>query len=134
MTYTSPKKELVHNIAVALADLGYDVYLAKSKDYGCYSDGNRVVSFGNAASSFCVTFSGNYKPSKDFGSGWRISDEFYEVPSKEQFREFIQAGVPHWVTQGKLPPKLLTIDEYLKSYGSSSGFTLFNPLPEPVEA
>ena len=123
---TSPKQELVHAIAVKLSELGYDVYLAKSKDYGCYSDGERVVSFGNAASSFCVKFSGNYKPSVDFGTGWAITEELHEVPTAEQFREYINAGVPHWVTKGKLPPKLRTIDEYLKEYGNSSGFTLFN--------
>lgn len=115
------KKELIAEVCKALVSYGYDVYVSKSKEYGFYTDGNRVVSFGGYW-NFCVDFSGNYFPSKYSGTGWQIAAE-QGVPTKEEAERYIKANAPLWANKN---PTYTTPEQHLKTYGCNSGYTLFN--------
>jgi hypothetical protein len=118
------KKELIQNIAKQLKSYGYTVYIAKSGEYGFYTDGEKVVSFGGSW-CFSVDFSGNYKSERmtSTGTGWQIAKEM-GIITEEQAEQFIKACAPHWATNG-IPVKYTTPEQYLKTYGSSSGYVEF---------
>jgi hypothetical protein len=116
------KKELVARIANALKSYGYDVHLSKSREYGFYTNGSRVVSFGGTW-SWSVDFSGNYR-SNACGTGWQIATELSSI-SEEQAAAFIAAGAPNWATRGEAVT-LTTPEKYMATYGQSSGFTAFS--------
>lgn len=123
------KIQLVKEIATALVGYGYDVYISKTGEYGFYTDGLKVVSFGGSW-NFSVDFSGNYK-SQSCGTGWQIAKE-QGVPSKADALAFICAMPPSWATNGEAV-KLTTPEQYLATYGKSSGFTKFE-IQEEVAA
>jgi hypothetical protein len=118
------KTQLIQNIAEKLHNYGYDVYLSKDKLYGFYTNGERVVSFGGSW-QFCVDFSGNYKQSKESGTGWGIAKELTDI-SEEDANAFINANAPAW-TRNK-NPVYTTPDQHLKTYGISSGYAKFEPV------
>ena len=118
------KTQIIQNIAENLHKYGYDVYLSKDKCYGFYTNGKRVVSFGGSW-QFCVDFSGNYKQSKESGTGWGIAKELTDI-SEEDANAFINANAPSW-TRNK-NPIYTTPDQHLKTYGNSSGYAKFEPV------
>ena len=118
----TPKQELVRETAIALTSYGYDVYLSKNRDYGFYTDGQRVVSFGGCW-NYSLDFSGNYQPSRLSGTGWQIVKEV-NVPHKEQADRWIKENAPGWCQNPT--PIYTTPEQYLQTYGSSSGFTKFS--------
>lgn len=127
----SHKTELILKIANALDGYGYDVYLAKSGEYGFYTNGQRVISFGGFW-NFSVDFSGNYKTNRpaQCGTGWSIAKEM-GVPSEEEAKRFIEAGAPRWAV-GDASWRFTTPEEHLATYGRSSGYTKFISTPEGV--
>lgn len=126
------KKQLIAHIAKQLKSYGYTVYIAKSSEYGFYTDGVRVVSFGGSW-SWSVDFSGNYYPTgrnahengRSIGMGWKIEggEELSDI-SAEQAEQFIKCGAPNWAVRG-LPFAYTTPEQYLKTYGGSSGYVEF---------
>jgi hypothetical protein len=118
------KTQIIQDIAEKLHNYRYDVYLSKDKIYGFYTDGKRVVSFGGSW-QFCVDFSGNYKQSKESGTGWSIAKELTDI-SEEQANAFINANAPSW-TRNK-NPVYTTPDQHMATYGKSSGYAKFEPV------
>lgn len=114
------KKELVKAIADALISYGYKVYLSKSGDYGFYTDGNRVVSFGGHW-NFSVDFSGNYLSQKS-GTGWQIAKE-RSVISEDEANKWIKCNAPLWATSESV--RYTTPEQHLKTYGASSGYVQY---------
>ena len=104
------KKELINQLAEKLKTFGYDVYISKDGRHGFYTDGRRVVSFGGCW-NFCVTFSGNYKQSREHGTGWAIAEEQTDITA-EQAESYIKAPVPSWVKNPKAV--FTTPEQYLK--------------------
>jgi hypothetical protein len=126
------KKQLIADIAAALHSYGYQVYIAEGRDYGFYTDGSRVVSFGGSW-QFSVDFSGNYRAltsdgGRRMGTGWQIAKELSSITA-EQAHAFVTASAPMWATGGE-KYKLTTPEEHLKTYGKSSRYTLYGA---PVE-
>jgi len=117
----SIKKQLIQHIASKLHDYGFDVYISKDERYGFYTNGRRVVSFGGQW-NFSVDFSGNYVPSITNGSGWQIATEKADI-TQEQADQYINTQAPYWTDKN---PTYTTPEQYLKTYGNSSGFTKFN--------
>ena len=115
------KKQLVNDTAAALVSYGYEVYISKSNEYGFYTNGERVVSFGGTW-NWSLDFSGNYL-SQTRGSGWQIAKE-QGVPTKEMADRWIKENPPRWATKGE-KVRITTPDQYLKTYGASSGFVRF---------
>ena len=115
------KQELVEEICKALTSYGYEVYTDKHGEYGFYTDGARVVSFGGSWMS-SLNFSGNYAPSKTCGTGWQIVTE-KTVPSEKEAKSYIKANAPDWTNNSN--PIYTTPEQYLKTYGESSGFKKF---------
>ena len=120
---SATKIEIVEAIATQLVSYGYTVYLAKSREYGFYTDGESVVSFGSPY-NFFVNFSGNYK-SKNSGSGWQIAAEQSEITAEEA-AQYINAYPPFWATKGEAVT-LKTPEQHLATYGKSSGYEVFAP-------
>jgi hypothetical protein len=126
------KKQLIAELAAALHSYGYQVYIAGSGDYGFYTDGNRVVSFGGHW-NFSVDFSGNYRAltsegGRRIGTGWGIAKEQTGV-TEEQARAYITAGAPSWAVGGE-KFAYTTPAEHLKTYNGSSHYRLYGA---PVE-
>lgn len=126
------KKQVIAHIAQQLHGYGYAVHLSKDKEYGFYTDGARVVCFGGQW-QFSVDFSGNYRAlshdgGRRMGTGWQIAKEQTNI-TEEQARAYITAHAPHWATGGE-KFAYTTPAEHLKTYGNSSGYTLYTG---PVE-
>lgn len=121
------KLETVAETAKALHSYGYQVYLSKSRDYGFYTDGKRVVCFGGYW-ELLLDFSGNYLPTRLSGTGWQIATE-QGVPTKEQADQWIKENAPHRFNPR---PTYTTPEQHLKTYGQSSGYTLYQPAEEAV--
>jgi hypothetical protein len=123
------KREIVAETAAALHSYGYQVYLSKTREHGFYTDGKRVVSFGGYW-EFSLDFSGNYLPASFSGTytgtGWQIATE-QGVPTKEQADRWIKEGAPHRFNPH---PTYTTPEQHLKTYGQSSGYTLYQPAEE----
>lgn len=115
------KKQLINNTAIALKNFGYDVYIAKSGEYGFYTNGKRVVCFGGQW-NFCLDFSGNYLPSEQSGTGWQIANG-RGIPTKEEAEFYINCNAPRWANN--LNPIYTTPEQHLKTYGESSGYIKF---------
>jgi hypothetical protein len=113
-------KQITIETAKALNEYGYTVYLSKDQDHGFYTDGNRVVSFGGQW-NWSLDFSGNYLPTKVSGTGWQIARDV-GVPTEDRAMAYISAEAPLWAN---LNPVYTTPEEHLKTYGKSSGYTLF---------
>ena len=113
------KKQLVKYFADKLVSFGYTVYVAKSGEYGFYTNGNRVVDFGGHW-NFCLDISGNYK-SSHCGTGWQIAKEVSDF-DKSDAEKWIDTNPPLWATKGE-KVTLTTPEQHLKTYGKSSGYT-----------
>ena len=111
------KKELINELAQALDSYGYTVYIAKNGDYGFYTDGKRVVSFGGQW-RFSIDYSGNYKSNKS-GTGWGLEKD-KGILTKEEADDFIKRNAPHWATNENVT--YTSPEQHLKTYGSSSGY------------
>ena len=109
------KKQLIRSIAEKLHSFGYAVYLSKDGRYGFYTNGTRVVSFGGSWET-SVAFSGNYAPSRESGTGWRIDDQCTDV-TRQQAEAYIGACAPLWTRNTS--PRYTTPEQYLKTYGIS---------------
>jgi hypothetical protein len=117
------KKELIATIAQKLKSYGYTVYISKSGEYGFYTDGNKVVSFGGYW-NFSVDFSGNYN-SRNCGTGWQLEGGKELTDIDEHTAEaFIKATAPRWATKGEVVT-YTTPELHLRTYGNSSGYTEF---------
>jgi hypothetical protein len=121
------KKQLIAHLAARLHSFGYQVYIAESKEYGFYTDGSRVVSFGGTW-EFMVDFTGNYRAKTDagartMGTGWGIAKELSDI-TEEQAHRFVTSSAPTWATGGH-PYTLVTPEEHLKTYDKSSHYTLY---------
>lgn len=117
------KQEFIKHIAAKLKSFGYTVYISKDRRYGFYTDGVKCVSFGGYW-NFSVDFSGNYKSQK-CGTGWLLDGgkELCDIDKMTAHR-FIEAGAPRWATRGEVVT-YTTPEQYLKTYGSSSGYVEF---------
>lgn len=114
------KKELIAKIAAQLKSYGYTVYISKTGEYGFYTDGKRVVSFGSSW-DFCVGYSGNYK-SRHAGCGWQIEGgDGLGAIDKSTAKLFIEANAPRWATKGETVT-YTTPEQHLKMFGASSGY------------
>lgn len=112
------KKQLVKYFANKLVSFGYTVYIAKSGEYGFYTDGNRCISFGGMW-NLSLNISGNYKSNK-CGTGWQIEKEICDF-DKSDAEKWINENPPQWATRGE-QVKLTTPEQHLATYGKSSGY------------
>ena len=113
------KKAAIREFASALVKQGYEVWLAGSEDYGVFTKGGHVLSFGF---DFGVTVSGNYgPPSRESGTGWRISDNGDPNRAEEYF-----AARPSRQQCGDGWSYLCTLEQHLKQYGESSKYKRFD--------
>lgn len=113
-------KQIAIDTAKALTGYGYSVYMSADYEHGFYTDGKRVVSFGGCW-HFSLDFSGNYAPSKQSGTGWRIATE-QGIPSAKQALAYITSNAPAWANR---LPVYTTPEQHLQTYGKSSGYKLF---------
>jgi hypothetical protein len=119
MSTLTHKKQLVQEASRKLIEYGYTVYVAKSGEYGFYTDGKRVVCFGGCW-NFALDYSGNYQPQDGTGTGWQIAKEL-GVLTREQADQFIKANAPHWAV-GNRVMTYSTPEQHLATYGKSSGY------------
>jgi hypothetical protein len=119
------KQQTVQKLADQLVAHGFTVYLAKSGTHGLYTDGQRVVSFQSEWIG-SAKFSGNYQ-SKRSGTGWQLAESLAWI-DKEMAETFIKASAPRWATTEQV--KYTTPEQHLKTYGPSSGYTLYQPSKE----
>ena len=116
----------INNLADRLKAYGYDVYLAKNKLYGFYTDGKRVITFEWQIGG--IALSGCYH-SKLSGNGWRIADGVVTITQAEA-EEYLNRCAPHWAiskdTQRGCQVAYTTPLKMLEIYGSSSGFKRLN--------
>lgn len=114
------KRELIADIAAQLKSYGYTVYLSKDREYGFYTDGQRVVSFGGPW-RLCVSYTGCYN-SKHCGTGWQLDGgKDIGTIDAETAKRFITAHAPSWATNGEAVT-YTTPEQHLKTYGNSSGY------------
>lgn len=127
------KKELIGEISEALVSYGYDVYVSGSGEYGFYTDGQRVISFGGSW-AFCVNFSGNYKSDApgQTGTGWQIVKD-QGIPTKEEAEDYIRANAPSWAV-GSARFTYETPEQHLATYGDSSNFAKFDENHLPINS
>lgn len=116
------RQQVAMTAAYKALSLGFDVYLAESKEYGFIVDERGfVVSFGDNYGE--IYLSGNYI-SKRCGSGWR-DDVAGMLPLNGLTADAINAvtkyGAPRWATDGE-EVKLCTLEMHLEQYGSSSRY------------
>lgn len=116
------KQQLVLATAEALTSYGYDVYLSRSGEFGFYTDGKRVVSFGGSW-NFSIDFTGNYVPAPQCGTGWQIATE-HGVPTAHQAELWISQNAPFWT--GNKNPIYTTPERHLKTYEASCGYSKFS--------
>ena len=111
------KQQMLAELVPVLRSYGYEVYLSKNQEYGFYTDGTRVVSFGTGIAG--LSFYGNYSPSVTSGTGWAIAKN-REEPSSIEAERWIKACAPSFYNNPN--PNYTTPEQYLKTY-QSSGFT-----------
>lgn len=114
------KQEIITAVAAQLQSYGYAVYLAKNQQHGFYTNGVRIVCFEYSTQ---LKFSGCYRSQKD-GTGW-VMDHNSNGISAERADSFIEANAPRWATRENVA--YTTPEQHLKTYGSSSGYTLYVP-------
>ncbi len=110
----------VREIADTLVDLGFIVYLGKSRTHGFYTDatGERVIGFQSDLGG--PRFGGNYQPSHRSGSGWRIETR---LPlTKEGALNMLYQNAPGWT--GNHNPVYTTAEQHLARY-TASEYTLY---------
>jgi len=122
------KQKLILSIAQSLRSYGFTVYVAKSGGYGFYTDGVRCVSFGGQW-NWSVDFSGNYL-SESSGTGWQIATEKTCI-TEDAAKAYIKANAPRWATVENV--RYTTHEQHLKTYGASSGYTVFEEGAQKLE-
>ncbi len=118
---STARQETAKVFAEKCHELGFSTYLAKNGEYGFVTDmhGSRVLSF--SASPFGgISLSGNYLPSSENGTGWRIADAVYPPRNADEVNTWLYASVPSFV-KGPVQP-FTTCRQYLDTYQKSSGF------------
>ena len=115
-TRTDYEKEAATDFARAVAAQGLTVYLASRGTYGFFTDGRRVVCF-SVGMFEGVRLSGNYRPSKETGTGWMIMNG----ATPEHAAAALATHAPRWANRA---PVYTTPEEHLKTYGKSSGYSL----------
>lgn len=115
--HTNYKTEATIQLAREIKKAGFRVFIAASGTYGFYTDalGQRVVQFQFDLGGF--TFNGNYKtdqPSQT-GTGWRLEGS--------TFTGMFNQCPPDWAVRSGITWKFTTLEQYLKTYQSSSKFT-----------
>lgn len=128
------KLELVAETAAALHSYGYQVYISKDGSYGFYTDGKTLVCFGGF-SRVSLDFTGCYTAAtreiaRSVGTGWGIAKD-RGVPSLWDAKAYIKALPPYWATSG-LAVRMTTPEQHLKTYGPSSGYTLYEEAACPA--
>lgn len=126
------KAEAVVKLAKEISEAGFRVFIAKSGNYGFYTDaeGTRVVSFQYDLAGY--KFSGNYKAvnvakdGRSVGQGWIMGD--YHELNADQFKNLFASTAPHWATKG-LDVTLTTLAEHLDTYQKSSFYVEYPELP-----
>lgn len=126
---SNSKKQLVAEVATALASYGYQSYVAKNGEYGFYTDGRFVVSFGGYW-AWSLDFNGQYQArnssdARQVGTGWSIA-RGVSIPTREEAESYIKALPPTWAV-GRCEVSKTTPEQYLATYGASSGFTEYQP-------
>lgn len=122
-------QQLIKDFADTLHRLGFVVYLAKSGTYGFYTDGtgSRAVSFQEKFGR--ITLHGNYKASRESGTGWEIAD----APSpltEETARAMLMANAPSWTNNPR--PTYCTAADQLKRYDASR-YALYQPYNDSLK-
>jgi hypothetical protein len=110
-TLADYKERITLDFAHECKKNGFDVYIAERGTYGFYTNGERVVSF---SLDLVLSLSGNYEPSRESGTGWRMADGI-------GIKDAMAANAPKW-TKNK-NPIYTTPKKYLKTYQPSSKFT-----------
>jgi len=130
-TKTDWKKETIKELATNLIAAGYRVFIAKSGHYGFYTDkeGTKTIDFQMDLGGVSVT--GNYKTSNpgQTGGGWPITNSFncfnkYSSVNRIEADRVFNAYPPSWALGGATF-KYTTLEQLLKTYGQSSGYTEF---------
>ena len=115
--------DMCKEVAATIMEAGFTVYLARSEEYGFFTNTEEkvLVSFGNFG--FNARFSGNYAAQRGSGCGcgW-IIDDVYPLNAEKVREIFQQAHCPPQWAIGSNTVKLCTVESHLKIY-TSSGFT-----------
>jgi hypothetical protein len=113
-------KEIAKEVVDCVKNAGYRAFLAKSRDYGFFTDteGSRIISFGVDLGT--VKLSGNYSTNqpKQTGTGWRICEGF----DCSKINEYFNTLPPRWAV-GSSDWKLTDLENHLRVYQQSSQFT-----------
>lgn len=123
MNHLEWKKQAILDLTNTIKNNGFRVFIAKSGEYGFYTnkEGSSVVSF--QIDYFSVIFSGNHRVLRDghiVGAGWRF-DKQPSVLDYESLQGMIDARTPSWVdTLNRTIPK--TLASHLEDYQCSSKF------------
>ncbi len=119
------RQQLVAELAEQILEQGYRPFIAKSGEYGFFTDkdGTRVISFGCDLSG--VNFSGNYKTSapRSTGTGWRIADT---ISGPFDCEQLFNSYAPQWAV-GSATWRYATLADHLKTYQASSGYVEMKP-------
>jgi hypothetical protein len=109
-TFTDYKKRIALEFSEDCKQKGFDAYIAKSGTYGFITNGKRVVSF---QVDLGLSLSGNYKPSFEGGTGWRMREEI-------GIEEAMDTNAPRWANAN---PIYTTPEEHLHMYQKSSEYS-----------
>lgn len=120
------KAEAVVQLAKEISQAGFRVFIAKSGNYGFYTDaeGTRVVGFQYNLGGF--SFGGNYKAvnvaehGRSVGTGWQLVEG--------SFADMFNQMPPYWATSGH-PVKLVTLAQHQATYQQSSFYVEYPELP-----
>lgn len=109
----------VYKFAVKCKKLGFKAYLAKSGIHGFITDneGSRILSFERYYSG--IKLSGNYRASRESGTGWQLLEFAPEDFSADDLKEWLYACAPSWANHN---PNYTRLSDYWASYQQSSEF------------
>lgn len=118
----SYQQDIIKEVANTLVGFGFTVYLSKSKTHGFYTNkqGSRVISFQTDLG--VIKFSGNYKPSRESGTGWGMEYKTSPLTLKVA-TDMLAANAPSWTRNYN--PQYTTAAQHLETYGASSGYELY---------
>ena len=114
-TWQEAKLEALLTFARDISAQGYETRIAACGTHGFFTDGKRVVSFQVDDLIGNISVSGNYAPSKQSGTGWRIADK----ASPDKAACYIAANAPRWANTA---PNYTTPSQYLSVYGECCGY------------
>lgn len=114
------ERQRAYEIAKAIHDQGFRVFLAERGTYGFFTDaeGSRVISF--QCNGVTDSVSGNYvtKDGRKTGTGWRIADSI----DPELAQQYFDMYAPSWAV-GSTEWRFATLEDHLARYGDSSRYT-----------